>query len=176
MTTGLPPPTGARPDGHPDRKSTSSASSRPRSRNFDATAETRNVGTVVEVGDGIAQVYGLAGALFVRAARVPRRRLLGRPSTSRRRPWAPVILGNATAIKEGDVVKTTGRVVEAPVGPELLGRVVDRLARAPARRQGAGQRGATSPACRTHTGRRGRIRDRHETECPGAGFEIETTG
>ncbi len=50
-----------------------------------------------------------------------------------------VILGNATAIKEGDTVKTTGRVVEVPVGQALLGRVVDALGR-PDRRQGPASR------------------------------------
>jgi len=95
---------------------------------FDATAETRNVGTVVEVGDGIAQVYGLEGALASELLEFPGG-VYGMALNLEEETVGAVILGNATAIKEGDVVKTTGRVVEVPVGPELLGRVVDPLGR-----------------------------------------------
>jgi F-type H+-transporting ATPase subunit alpha len=93
---------------------------------FDTTAETRNVGTVVEVGDGIAQVYGLEGALSSELLEFPGG-VYGMALNLEEETVGAVILGNATAIKEGDVVKTTGRVVEVPVGPELLGRVVDPL-------------------------------------------------
>ncbi len=96
--------------------------------NFDATAETRNVGTVVEVGDGIAQVYGLAGALASELLEFPGG-VFGMALNLEEETVGAVILGGATAIKEGDTVKTTGRVVEVPVGPELLGRVVDPLGR-----------------------------------------------
>jgi F-type H+-transporting ATPase subunit alpha len=95
---------------------------------FDTTAETRNVGTVVEVGDGIAQVYGLEGALSSELLEFPGG-IYGMALNLEEETVGTVILGNATAIKEGDVVKTTGRVVEVPVGPELLGRVVDPLGR-----------------------------------------------
>ncbi len=95
---------------------------------FDATAETRNVGTVVEVGDGIAQVYGLAGALASELLEFPGG-VFGMALNLEEETVGAVILGDATAIKEGDVVKTTGRVVEVPVGPGLLGRVVDPLGR-----------------------------------------------
>jgi F-type H+-transporting ATPase subunit alpha len=95
---------------------------------FDTTAETRNVGTVVEVGDGIAQVYGLEGALSSELLEFPGG-IYGMALNLEEETVGAVILGNATAIKEGDVVKTTGRVVEVPVGPELLGRVVDPLGR-----------------------------------------------
>ena len=95
---------------------------------FDTTAEPRNVGTVVEVGDGIAQVYGLAGALASELLEFPGG-IYGMALNLEEETVGAVILGNATAIKEGDVVKTTGRVVEVPVGPELLGRVVDPLGR-----------------------------------------------
>jgi F-type H+-transporting ATPase subunit alpha len=95
---------------------------------FDATAETRNVGTVVEVGDGIAQIYGLEDALSSELLEFPGS-VFGMALNLEEETVGAVILGNATAIKEGDVVKTTGRVVEVPVGPELLGRVVDPLGR-----------------------------------------------
>jgi F-type H+-transporting ATPase subunit alpha len=95
---------------------------------FDTTAETRNVGSVVEVGDGIAQIYGLEGALSSELLEFPGG-VYGMALNLEEETVGAVILGNATAIKEGDVVKTTGRVVEVPVGPELLGRVVDPLGR-----------------------------------------------
>jgi F-type H+-transporting ATPase subunit alpha len=95
---------------------------------FDQGAETRNVGTVVEVGDGIAQVYGLAGALASELLEFPGG-VMGMALNLEEETVGAVILGKSTAIKEGDTVKTTGRVVEVPVGPELLGRVVDPLGR-----------------------------------------------
>jgi len=96
--------------------------------NFDATAETRNVGTVVEVGDGIATIYGLEGALASELLEFPGG-VMGMALNLAEETVGAVILGDATAIKEGDIVKTTGRVVEVPVGAALLGRVVDPLGR-----------------------------------------------
>jgi F-type H+-transporting ATPase subunit alpha len=95
---------------------------------FDETAETRSVGTVVEVGDGIAQVYGLAGALASELIEFPGG-VMGMALNLEEETVGCVILGDATSIKEGDTAKTTGRVVEVPVGKELLGRVVDPLGR-----------------------------------------------
>jgi F-type H+/Na+-transporting ATPase subunit alpha len=93
---------------------------------FDADAETRNVGTVVEVGDGIAQIYGLEGALSSELLEFPGG-VMGMALNLEEEMVGAVILGDASAIKEGDTVKTTGRVVEVPVGQALLGRVVDPL-------------------------------------------------
>jgi len=93
---------------------------------FDSGVETRSVGTVVEVGDGIAQIYGLAGALSSELLEFPNG-LMGMALNLEEETVGAVILGNATAIKEGDTVKTTGRVVEVPVGQALLGRVVNPL-------------------------------------------------
>ncbi len=93
---------------------------------FDSGVETRSVGTVVEVGDGIAQIYGLSGALASELLEFPNG-LRGLALNLEEETVGAVILGNATAIKEGDTVKTTGRVVEVPVGAALLGRVVDPL-------------------------------------------------
>jgi F-type H+-transporting ATPase subunit alpha len=95
---------------------------------FDANAETRNVGTVVEVGDGIAQVYGLDGALASELLEFPGG-TMGMALNLEEETVGAVILGDARAIKEGDTVKTTGRVVEVPVGQALIGRVVDPLGR-----------------------------------------------
>ena len=95
---------------------------------FDASAETRSVGTVVEVGDGIAQIYGLSDALASELLEFPGD-VYGMALNLEEETVGAVILGDATAIKEGDTVKTTGRVVEVPVGQALLGRVVDPLGR-----------------------------------------------
>ena len=95
---------------------------------FEETTESRSIGTVVEVGDGIAQVYGLDDALASELVEFPGG-VMGMALNLEEETVGCVILGEADAIKEGDEVKTTGRVVEVPVGPELLGRVVDPLGR-----------------------------------------------
>jgi F-type H+/Na+-transporting ATPase subunit alpha len=95
---------------------------------FDAEAETRTVGTVVEVGDGIAQIYGLDAALSSELLEFPGG-VMGMALNLEEETVGAVILGDASAIREGDTVKTTGRVVEVPVGQALLGRVVDPLGR-----------------------------------------------
>jgi len=93
---------------------------------FDSGVETRSVGTVVEVGDGIARIYGLEGALASELLEFPGG-IKGMALNLEEETVGAVILGDYTQIKEGDTVKTTGTVVEVPVGPELIGRVVDVL-------------------------------------------------
>ncbi len=93
---------------------------------FDAGVETRSVGTVVEVGDGIAQVYGLEAALASELLEFPGG-VMGMALNLEEETVGAVILGDFKQIKEGDQVKTTGRVVEVPVGAALIGRVVDPL-------------------------------------------------
>jgi F-type H+-transporting ATPase subunit alpha len=95
---------------------------------FDTGIESRSVGTVVEVGDGIAQIYGLDGALASEMLEFPGG-VMGMALNLEEETVGAVILGDARAIKEGDTVKTTGRVIEVPVGQGLLGRVVDPLGR-----------------------------------------------
>src|SRR5207344_17907 len=95
---------------------------------FDSGVETRTVGTVVEVGDGIAQVYGLSDALASELLEFPGG-VMGMALNLEEETVGAVILGSDIGIKEGDTVKTTGRVVEVPVGQALLGRVVDPLGR-----------------------------------------------
>jgi F-type H+/Na+-transporting ATPase subunit alpha len=95
---------------------------------FGTQAESRSVGTVVEVGDGIAQIYGLSGALSSELLEFPGD-VMGMALNLEEETVGAVILGDPTRIKEGDEVKTTGRVVEVPVGQALLGRVVDPLGR-----------------------------------------------
>src|SRR5207342_3760576 len=96
---------------------------------FDSGVETRSVGTVVEVGDGIAQIYGLDGALASEMLEFPGG-VMGMALNLEEETVGAVILGDPSAIKEGDTVRTTGRVVEVPVGEALLGRVVDPLGNA----------------------------------------------
>src|SRR6187551_2842750 len=93
---------------------------------FDGSTETRSVGTVVEVGDGIAQIYGLDAALASELLEFPNG-VMGMALNLEEETVGAVILGDAAAIKEGDQVRTTGSVVEVPVGQALLGRVVDPL-------------------------------------------------
>jgi F-type H+-transporting ATPase subunit alpha len=95
---------------------------------FDAGVETRSVGTVVEVGDGIARIYGLEGALASELLEFPNG-IKGMALNLEEETVGAVILGDYTAVKEGDTVKTTGTVVEVPVGAGLIGRVVDPLGR-----------------------------------------------
>ena len=116
---------------------------------FDAVAETRSVGTVVEVGDGIAQVYGLADAVASEMLEFPNG-LMGMALNLEEETVGAVILGDYTQIKEGDTVKTTGSVVEVPVGVSLVGRVVDEddigpMATERERPQHADQRGDAAP-------------------------------
>jgi F-type H+/Na+-transporting ATPase subunit alpha len=95
---------------------------------FDTTTEMRSVGQVIEVGDGIAQIYGLEGALASELLEFPNG-VRGMALNLEEETVGAVILGDYTKIKEGDTVKTTGSVVEVPVGVELIGRVVDPLGR-----------------------------------------------
>jgi F-type H+-transporting ATPase subunit alpha len=95
---------------------------------FDTSAESSSVGTVVQVGDGIAQIYGLSGALSSELLEFPGG-VMGMALNLEEETVGAVILGDPIHIKEGDTVKTTGRVVEVPVGAALLGRVVDPLGR-----------------------------------------------
>src|SRR3954453_8977413 len=85
---------------------------------FDAGIEPRSVGTGVEVGDGIAQVYGLEGARASELLELPGG-VYGRALNLEEETVGAVILGDFKQIKEGDQVKTTGRVVEVPVGAAL---------------------------------------------------------
>jgi F-type H+-transporting ATPase subunit alpha len=93
---------------------------------FDEEVESRSVGTVIEVGDGIAQIYGLSDTLSSELLEFPDG-IMGIALNLEEETVGAVILGDAKSIKEGDTVKTTGRVVEVPVGQELLGRVVNPL-------------------------------------------------
>ncbi|MGO9515075.1 MAG: F0F1 ATP synthase subunit alpha [Steroidobacteraceae bacterium] len=93
---------------------------------FKAASEARNVGTVVSVTDGIVRIYGLADARYGEMLEFVGD-TFGLALNLERDSVGAVVLGDYEHISEGQEVKTTGRILEVPVGPELLGRVVDSL-------------------------------------------------
>src|SRR4051795_12459365 len=97
-----------------------------RIQNLDAGAQMRTQGTVVSVTDGICRVHGLADAMQGEMLEFPGN-TFGLALNLERDSVGAVIMGQYEHITEGDIVKCTGRILEVPVGPELLGRVVDAL-------------------------------------------------
>ena len=95
---------------------------------FGAAVAVANVGTVVEVGDGIARIHGLGNAAYNELLQFPHD-IMGLALNLEEDNVGAVILGDCSQIKEGDEVKATGMVVEVPVGDSLIGRVVDPLGR-----------------------------------------------
>ena len=93
---------------------------------FDSAAEARNVGTIVSVTDGICRIHGLADVRYGEMIEFPGN-LFGLALNLEQDSVGSVVLGDYKSLSEGDTVKTTGRILEVPVGPELLGRVVDAL-------------------------------------------------
>ena len=93
---------------------------------FKSAAEARNVGTVVSVTDGIVRVHGLADARYGEMLEFVGN-TFGLALNLEQDSVGAVVLGDYKHISEGSEVKTTGRILEVPVGPELLGRVVDAL-------------------------------------------------
>ena len=91
-----------------------------------ASTDVRTQGTVVSVTDGIARVHGLSDVMQGEMLEFPQN-TFGLALNLERDSVGAVILGEYTHISEGDTVKTTGRILEVPVGPELRGRVVDAL-------------------------------------------------
>src|SRR5579864_2967144 len=94
-----------------------------------AGAETSlvSVGTVIEVGDGIARAYGLSGVRYLELVEFSRTGVMGMAFNLEEDTVAIIILGEYTEIREDDEVRTTGRIIQVPVGDALLGRVVDPL-------------------------------------------------
>ena len=95
---------------------------------FDTAVTMVDVGTVIEVGDGIARIYGLAAAKYNELLQFPQD-IIGIALNLEEDSVAAIILGDYTKIKEGDEVRCTGRIAEVPVGEALIGRVVDSLGR-----------------------------------------------
>jgi F-type H+-transporting ATPase subunit alpha len=97
-----------------------------RIENFKSAAEARNVGTVVTVTDGICRIHGLADVRYGEMIEFPGN-VFGLALNLEQDSVGAVVLGEYKGIREGDTVKTTGRILEVPVGREMLGRVVDAL-------------------------------------------------
>src|SRR6266567_2303493 len=95
-------------------------------QNLEIGAEVRTQGTVVSLTDGIARVHGLADAMQGEMLEFPSN-TFGLALNLERDSVGSVILGDYEHISEGDIVKCTGRILEVPVGPELIGRVVNAL-------------------------------------------------
>ncbi len=117
---------------------------------FQSAAEARNTGIVVSVTDGICRIHGLADVRYGEMIEFPGS-LFGLALNLEQDSVGSVVLGDYKSIKEGDTVKTTGRILEVPVGPELLGRVVDGLG-APIDGKGPLNAKATSPIERVAPG------------------------
>ena len=97
-----------------------------RIQNLDAGAEKRTQGTVVSVTDGIVRVHGLSDVMQSEMLEFPKN-TFGLALNLERDSVGAVILGEYEHISEGDTVKCTGRILDVPIGPELLGRVVNSL-------------------------------------------------
>lgn len=93
---------------------------------FDESIELKETGRVISVGDGIARVYGLENAMSGELLEFPGG-LTGMVLNLEEDNVGAILLGFDHNIKEGDEVKCTGRIMEVPIGPELIGRVVNAL-------------------------------------------------
>jgi F-type H+-transporting ATPase subunit alpha len=99
---------------------------RQRIEDFKSVTEARNVGSIVSVTDGITRIHGLADACYGEMLEFPGN-TFGLALNLEQDSVGAVVLGEYKHLTEGDTVKTTGRILEVPVGPGLLGRVVDAL-------------------------------------------------
>jgi F-type H+-transporting ATPase subunit alpha len=97
-----------------------------RIKNFESASEARNTGVIVSLTDGIVRIHGLSDALQGEMLEFPGG-IFGLALNLERDSVGAVVLGDYKNLKEGDTVKTTGRVLEVPVGEGLLGRVVNAL-------------------------------------------------
>ena len=93
---------------------------------FEKKVDVSEIGTVLSVGDGIARVYGLENAMASELLEFPNG-VFGMALNLEEDVVGAVLFGEDTLIKEGDIVKRTGRIMEVPVGEALLGRVVNAI-------------------------------------------------
>ncbi len=91
---------------------------------YETSVDLNETGTVISVGDGIARVYGVQNCMAMELLEFPGG-IMGLALNLEQDNVGCAILGRVDAVKEGDIVKRTGKIAEVPVGPELLGRVVD---------------------------------------------------
>jgi len=95
-------------------------------QSYEKAAQTMETGTVLSVGDGIARIYGLEGAMAGELLEFPGN-LMGLVLNLESDNVGAALFGDTTTIKEGAIVKRTGRIMEVPVGEALIGRVVNAL-------------------------------------------------
>ena len=95
-------------------------------KGFEKTIDVKEIGTVISVGDGIARIYGLENAMAGELIEFPHN-IRGMMLNLEEDNVGAAILGEDYKIKEGDVVKRTGKIVEVPVGEALMGRVINAL-------------------------------------------------
>jgi F-type H+-transporting ATPase subunit alpha len=93
---------------------------------FEKRVDVSEVGVVTSVGDGIARVYGLDNCMASELLEFPNG-VYGMALNLEEDMVGTVLFGEDTLIKEGDVVKRTGRIMSVPVGPEMVGRVVNAI-------------------------------------------------
>ena len=96
-------------------------------KNFSSAVETREVGSVVQIGDGIARVYGLGNVGALELVEFTKQGVMGIALNLEEESVSVMVVGPYTNIEEGNEVRRTGRIASVPVGPELIGRVVNPL-------------------------------------------------
>src|SRR2546430_5215716 len=96
-------------------------------KNFSSAVETREIGSVVQIGDGIARVYGLGNVGALELVEFTKQGVMGIALNLEEESVGVMVVGPYTNIEEGNEVRRTGRIASVPVGPELIGRVVNPL-------------------------------------------------
>ena len=94
---------------------------------FGQSVDVKAVGRVLEVGDGIARVYGLSEVMAGELVDFPQAGVRGLAFNLEETSVSVIILGDYLQVREGMEVRTTGTLLSVPVGPEMVGRVVDPL-------------------------------------------------
>ena len=97
-----------------------------RIKQYETGVDFQEVGTVVQVGDGVARIQGLENAVASEMLELPHN-VIGLVLNLEEDSIGAVLMGEDTLIKEGDLVKRTGNVIQVPVGEALIGRVVNPL-------------------------------------------------
>ncbi|HEX9637067.1 MAG TPA: F0F1 ATP synthase subunit alpha [Acidobacteriota bacterium] len=93
---------------------------------YERTVDVNEIGTVISVGDGIARVHGLEQAMYGELLQLPHQ-VFGLALNLEEDNVGVVLLGEATAVQEGDEVRRTGRIMSVPIGDQMIGRVVNAL-------------------------------------------------
>ena len=98
-------------------------------KRYDEVVETKDIGKVMTIGDGVSLIHGLDNAMLGELLEFPHE-VYGMVMNLEEDYVGAVLLGQSDEIKEGDEVKRTGKIIEVPVGDEMLGRVVNPLGQA----------------------------------------------